>query len=234
MSSAPVGGKLDKIYSSEGLYDSHRLVLSHVTPGTRVLELGPGAGHVTRFLSELGCHVTCIEVSPGAAELAAPFTHKMVVGNLDDPHTWLQLDDGAFDAIIAGDVLEHLLHPEEVLGRSRRLLSSTGRVIVSVPNIAHWSIRLSLGRGRFDYTDFGILDEQHVRFFTIATLVDLAKKNGFSVATIALARGGFPADKLFQHRGLRHMKGMINKRLLARRPALFGYQIITTLVPADR
>ena len=86
-------------------------------------------------------------------------------GDLNDPG----LLDGLspdFDVVLAGDVLEHLVNPERVLRRAARLLVPGGRVVVSLPNVAHADVRMALVQGRWDYRPWGLMDRTHLRFFT--------------------------------------------------------------------
>ena len=92
--------------------------------------------------------------------------------------------DGRFDAVLFGDVLEHLEDPSEALVRVRPWLSATGVVVASVPNVGHWSIVDDLIRGRFDYVPYSLLSGTHVRFFTRSTLVDLFEASGYRVRAI--------------------------------------------------
>lgn len=87
--------------------------------------------------------------------------------------------------IICGDVLEHLRDPLKALRFLTSYLSERGFFLISVPNIAFISIRLSLLLGKFDYNpDGGILDETHLRFFTRKSLVDLLKRAGLKIIFI--------------------------------------------------
>jgi len=91
---------------------------------------------------------------------------------------------GEFDAILFGDVLEHLSDPSDALARVRPWLSSQGVVVASVPNLGHWSIVSELLEGRFDYIPYSILSGTHIRFFTRATLTDLFEACGYRVESI--------------------------------------------------
>ena len=91
---------------------------------------------------------------------------------------------GRFDAILFGDVLEHLVDPSDALVRVRPWLSERGVVVASVPNVGHWSIVDDLIRGRFDYVPYSILSGTHVRFFTRSTLIDLFEASGYRVREI--------------------------------------------------
>ena len=92
---------------------------------------------------------------------------------------------GQFDAVLFGDVLEHLEDPSDALTRVRPWLRPGGVVIASVPNAGHWSIVDDLLRGRFDYVPYSLLSGTHVRLFTRRTLTDLFEASGYRVDDIA-------------------------------------------------
>ena len=79
------------------------------------------------------------------------------------------------------DVAEHIGRSEALLADLRRYLKEDGKLIVSLPNIALWVYRLSLLAGRFEYTDRGIMDKSHVRFYTLVTARDLLGGAGFNI-----------------------------------------------------
>jgi hypothetical protein len=104
---------------------------------------------------------------------------------MDAETTDVPLPDGSVDCILYGDVLEHLVDPEAVLRRHRRLLSPRGEILCSVPNIQHWSALASLLRSDFQYQDTGLLDSTHLRFFTYSTFIKLLLDCGYSPDIIA-------------------------------------------------
>jgi SAM-dependent methyltransferase len=87
-----------------------------------------------------------------------------------------------YDFILFGDVLEHLKTPERVLAASRKLLKPGGQVLVSVPNIAYILSRLKLLLGKWEYTDSGIMDRTHLRFYTVRSIRRLLGDCGFEHA----------------------------------------------------
>lgn len=89
--------------------------------------------------------------------------------------------DQLFDLICFTDVLEHILEPGEALRACHDHLTPGGRVLASIPNIGHVSILTALARGEWTYTDDGLLDRTHVRFFTRKSMVDLFEQAGFEV-----------------------------------------------------
>ncbi|MBP2321755.1 2-polyprenyl-3-methyl-5-hydroxy-6-metoxy-1,4-benzoquinol methylase [Kibdelosporangium banguiense] len=146
-----------------------------------VLELGCGTGAMTRHLLGQGCQVTGVEIDAEAAEKAGRFAEQVLVADLDTPGALDELADKRFDVVLAGDVLQHLENPGQLLAKAATLLSDSGYVVASVPNVAHGSLRLSLLQGRWDYSDFGLLDRHHLRFFTHSSLEDLFTDAGLRV-----------------------------------------------------
>jgi SAM-dependent methyltransferase len=149
-------------------YSSHSLILSALGEGRgrRVLDVGAAHGYLSELLTARGFHVTGIEGDPLLAEIARTKCASLHLADLDLPLPPL---DGPFDAILYGDVLEHLKNPLRILKSLNENLKPGGLAIVSVPNVAHLWIRIQLLAGNFQYTDRGILDRTHLRFFTLSS-----------------------------------------------------------------
>jgi SAM-dependent methyltransferase len=158
---------------------SHGLMLSLVGANKRVLDVGCSTGYLANALGEQGNVVSGIEYHQASADKARPFLAELVVGDLEAPDIYDSFSDASFDVVVFGDVLEHLRDPLPVLRGARRLLAPGGSVVISVPNVAHGDVRLSLLAGRFDYRDTGLLDETHVRFFTRDNLDRFLRQAGF-------------------------------------------------------
>ena len=146
-------------------HSSHSVILRLLGEGRgrRALDVGAADGFLAELLTRRGWQVTALERDPAQAAKARGRCHDVIVADLDGAAPRLE---GVFDAIVYGDVLEHLSDPLPVLVALNRSLAAGGRVIVSVPNVAHLWVRLSLLLGRWDYGDRGILDRTHLRFFT--------------------------------------------------------------------
>ncbi len=136
-----------------------------VRPGSRVLDLGAADGSVARALKARGCAVWGVEIDEQAAEAARRVCDRVVVADLETEDVWQAVEGETFDAILALDVLEHLRNPAPVLKRAASHLNATGVVVVSLPNVTHGALRLSLLNGHFEYTPLGLLDRTHLRFF---------------------------------------------------------------------
>ena len=89
-----------------------------------------------------------------------------------------------FDRIILADVLEHLTDPMEVLVKLSKLLKSDGKFLIDIPNIAHASIKYNLLSDNFDYTPMGLLDNTHIRFFTLNSIIKELSRNKFLIEKI--------------------------------------------------
>jgi 2-polyprenyl-3-methyl-5-hydroxy-6-metoxy-1,4-benzoquinol methylase len=166
-------------------YSSHSLILSRLGEGRgrRALDVGAADGFLAERLTAHGWNVTALERDPELAARAHGRCKEVVVADLEAPPPLLH---GPFDAIVYGDVLEHLSDPRAVLATLGGNLASGGTVVVSVPNVAHLRIRLSLMMGNFDYMDRGILDRTHLRFFTRRTFVELLRSAGLAIAELAV------------------------------------------------
>ncbi len=172
-----------------GSDNAHAHQLRAVPPGSRVLELGCATGYLSRYLKEeRGCRVVGVELDEAAAERARAHCERVVVGDLDQLDLAALLDEGAFDVILAGDVLEHLKSPGRVLASARRLLAPGGRFVATIPNVAHGDLRLALLAGRFTYQRLGLLDETHLRFFTHAGVLALFEEAGYAVHRLGRIR----------------------------------------------
>jgi 2-polyprenyl-3-methyl-5-hydroxy-6-metoxy-1,4-benzoquinol methylase len=163
------------------LNTSHSLAVLSVPPGSRVLDLGAADGSVARALVQRHCRVWGVERDPEAAAHAATVCEKVTCADLESDEAWRDLAGERFDAVLLLDVLEHLLMPAEVLRRASNLLTPTGVVIVSLPNVTHAAVRLALVQGRFEYTEAGILDRTHLRFFDRSSAEQLFADVGLTI-----------------------------------------------------
>lgn len=156
--------------------------------GARVLDLGSGPGIVAAALQQrAGKEVTCVDVDAEALAAASQAGVGRVVHADLDGDGWLaEVATARYDVVILADVLEHLYAPGRVLDRILQgaLLADAGFLVVSIPNVAHEAVIASLLTGDFSYTDTGLLDATHIRFFTRDTFRALCERHGFTVARL--------------------------------------------------
>ena len=161
----------DSVYEFKPFkYSSHYWILNALRrekEPVRILDVGTASGYLGKIWRGGGHYVAGIEFDPAAAEKARQYYDSFQVADIESFAFPYRRE---FDYIVFADVLEHLRDPAAVLERCIPALKESGKIIISVPNIANWVIRLSLLLGKFDYMDRGILDRTHLRFFTLRTL----------------------------------------------------------------
>ncbi len=147
--------------------------------GMRILDVGCGFATTSESLEKLGNHVTGIESSDVACEVAGRRIARVVRADLQDlAAVASSLGSAKYDAIIFADVLEHLAWPLGILRRYLEWLEPGGSVIVSLPNVGLWSVRLAHLFGRWEYEETGVLDRTHLRFFTRRSARQLLREAG--------------------------------------------------------
>ena len=161
--------------------DPYTKEIALIGEGKRVVDFGCWTGGVAGVLKERGCTVTGIELDTEAAAEAAKVCDRVIVGDLDTMDLGEALAGEKYDVGLFGDVVEHLKDPRHLLVGMREALAPGGYVVVSVPNVAHASVRLSLLKGQFDYEDTGILDATNLKFYTRESIADLLESCGYLV-----------------------------------------------------
>lgn len=151
-----------------------------------ILDVGCSAGYLGEYLVAQGHRVTGIDITQEAVDTAKKFltdAHCMKVEEYFDRYPNIK-----FDVIIFGDVLEHVTNAEEVLRMSATALKPNGKVIASIPNVGHLAIRAMLLEGRWEYGELGLLDRDHVRFFTEKSIRQLFADSNYDVAEVKTVR----------------------------------------------
>lgn len=162
------------------VHGTHEVILGLVPSGSRVLDVGCATGYLGAALAERGCLVWGLDRDPAALRQARGRYRDLRVIDLEEADR-LPWPERYFDVIIGADILEHLRDPGRALRLLHRYLQPEGRAIVSVPNVAHLSVRIPLLFGRFRYGETGILDRTHLRLFTFKTARELVESCGFRV-----------------------------------------------------
>ena len=161
---------------------SHSQIVRRIPRYAQVLELGCGDGSMSRLMRErCEAHIIGIDHNPDIVWQAQRYCDYVFTEDLDDPHSLDALEGEKFDVITLVDVLEHLQYPEDLLRRLKPLLLDEGQILISIPNVAHASVRLELLNGHFDYEQVGILDDTHLKFFTADSIQSLLADEGYVV-----------------------------------------------------
>lgn len=163
---------------------TYEIIASHLDQEKgRVLEVGCASGYFGSFLKKDGHQVWGVEPNQSAANEASQVLDLVHDGDVDS--FFAAYRDEKFDVIVFGDVLEHIVDAEAVLRQCKLHLREGGIIVASIPNVAHLAIRAMLLEGRWDYSDLGILDKTHVKFFTRSSAIDLFSNSGYEVRAIS-------------------------------------------------
>ena len=171
-----------------------RLIEEPAEKPMRLLDIGCGCGALMARVRSLYSNLEAygVELVPEVAKFASCMGTVLCgdVETLDFP--W---EEASFDYIIMGDVLEHLMTPEKLLNRLRKYLKPDGHIIVSMPNVKHYSVMLPLlQRDEFSYSDAGILDRTHVKMYTGVEIQKLLLRCGYEIETLGYTVMGKPDE----------------------------------------
>ena len=206
---------------------------ARVKRGSHVLEVGCGTGALLSvFRDQCGASVVGVEPDAARVNMAREQNFDVLHGYYDSSTSEAL---GKFDTIVFADVLEHIADPAPVLLLARQNLRPGGCVIASVPNVAHWTVRLSLLRGRFDYQPTGLLDATHLRWYTISSMRRLFRATGFEIVDMDWTSAQWLsayARLPFGIPGTERKRRKFVRWLVKSKPGLFGFQHIVVARPS--
>ncbi len=214
-------------------YSSHSQIANwilttnnHEGKPLKLLDIGCSRGEVAELIDSPGIAYEGVE--PFSDDYAFAVGLGLNVKQLTAEEAIRQLTN-EYDLLVFGDVLEHLVSPSDVLSESRKILSQNGVVLLSVPNVAHFTNRISLFFGNWDYKDRGIRDRTHLKFFTIKTIKEMCLAAGFQI--IETSYTPIPIEALANGRRIPFFKYLdyVNYKLTQSAPKLFAYQTLLKL-----
>jgi len=199
---------------------THSEAIADVKPGSVVIDLGCGPGHLTGPLKAKGCKVIGIDQFPPAAESSFDEFHVADLNGDAFPRTLEGVDQ-----ILLLDIIEHLSSPEAFCDKLREACQRNlkVRIVLSTGNIAFCVTRLMLFLGQFNYSKKGILDLTHTRLFTFSSMRRLLNETGFEIEKeIGIPS---PAPIVLRNRTLARFAMWTQGILIRLSKGLFSYQI---------
>jgi 2-polyprenyl-3-methyl-5-hydroxy-6-metoxy-1,4-benzoquinol methylase len=153
----------------------------------RVLDVGCGEGAFAAAMADAGAHVVAVDIAEEPLRRAR-LHHPELDLRLIAPEGPWQLDDASFDAVWAGEVIEHVADTAAWLSEVRRVLRSGGSLVASTPAHGRLALmRLALSPRAFA-EHFDPLGD-HLRFYDRRTLAQLLEEFGFEQVTVRSAGG---------------------------------------------
>lgn len=178
--------------------NSLSIMAKQIKAGSNVLEFGPAAGRLTQYMKEkLNCKIDIVEIDPTGYEKAIIYAEEGLLGDIET-YEWKEKFTGkTYDYILFADVLEHLRNPQQVIMEAKNFLKEDGKIITSIPNVAHNSVIYNLLQNQFRYNNLGLLDDTHIHLFTYDTAKKMFEDAGFVLVIedatyIKEVKGEFP------------------------------------------
>ncbi|MDD5060013.1 MAG: bifunctional glycosyltransferase/class I SAM-dependent methyltransferase [Candidatus Omnitrophica bacterium] len=185
----------------------------------KILEIGCGPGYLAERLEAKGVWLTGIDIFTPVNNNYNEFFCENI-----EQFDWNKLGQESFDMVCLMDILEHLKEPERLLLSLKNNPKFENAVfIISVPNVAFFSVRLGLLFGRFNYADRGIMDIDHKRLFTYSSFQRMLKECGFNIKrTIPVSPPFRLLNQGFISEIFSGLFNLLNKIL----PGVFSFQIV--------
>lgn len=166
-----------------------RVLQRHAPRSAELGDVGSFTGQATeRYAAACrAASVSCMDVSEAALALCAERGFRTVPWNCEEP---APVPDGAFDVLVAADIIEHLVNTDGFIAECRRMLRTNGLLVVSTPNLAYWLNRCRLARGYVPWSYPGVsstfrrsetVDRNHLRISTPSEWLGFLAHNGFDV-----------------------------------------------------
>lgn len=162
-------------------HSPHSIITNLIPPQTTILDIGCNSGELGKMLKKKEVTIDGIDISRSLLKKAKPFYRHLYRRDLYQPQP--NIPPVKYDFIIMADILEHLPRPDLLLTNLQKYLRPNGQIIISLPNIARLEIRLQLLLGSFNYAP-GILNPDHLKFFTLKTAKHLLWSTGYSITKV--------------------------------------------------
>ncbi len=146
-----------------------------------ILEFGCHTGTLARVLYEdKNCQTDGIEGNKEALRKAKKWLNNAYLLDIENTNLYPQLNK-KYDYIIFSHILEHLRNPYEVLKKSKDYLKADGSIIIGLPNVSNIRQRFDMLKGKFEYTEVGVMDSTHYTMFNYYTAIKMINECGLNI-----------------------------------------------------
>jgi len=163
------------------------IVVKNIKNGSKIFDIGCWDGSLGKYLiNNKNCIVDGVDFIDQVLEKAKSNGYKKVYKiNLNCEVEKLNgIDFSEYDYIICADVLEHLIDADRILKIINSKINKDSKLLISIPNIAFLKYRILHLLGNFNYTNTGVMDNTHLKFYTYDSIVKLLNENNFKILKI--------------------------------------------------
>jgi len=206
-------------------------VIAHdyIGENNNVLDVGCACGDFGKLLLDKNCNVYGMEYDKESVAIASATDAYKTIHQID-----LNCFNGNeyeqyysfFDSIVFLDILEHLVNPERALTYFTKFLKEDGNLIISLPNVSFCDIKLGLLNNEFTYSDTGILDKTHLKFYTHKSIAEMLSRLGFEICDCK------PKVAFFSQNGVKMPMPIMH--YIKKDPHSFVYQYVIKVKPSDK
>ncbi|OGO25855.1 MAG: hypothetical protein A2W33_08370 [Chloroflexi bacterium RBG_16_52_11] len=210
-----------------GYPSSHEFALEHTIPDATILDLGCGPGYMAQALAQKGARI--ISLDRRITQLTRQHSIHTIETDIERID-WAQIQFQV-DLVFMLDIIEHLHNPEEFMLQARDHLAreKSPRFLITTGNVAFFIVRFSLAVGLLNYGKKGILDQDHKRLFTFASLRRLLESTGYEILEVRGIPAPYPLA--IGDNFLAHLLILLNRLLICISSGLFSYQIAFVAQP---
>jgi 2-polyprenyl-3-methyl-5-hydroxy-6-metoxy-1,4-benzoquinol methylase len=150
-------------------------IIKQLEPNSRILEVGCFLGHYCNHFKSLGHHPSGVDISPNVIDEANKLYPELDLKCIDGSTLEDVFEENTFDAVIASEVIEHVLFPQDFLKSIRKVLKPNGKLLLTTQNsnAFHYRLRMLFGQFRWDPT--------HLRLYSKPELVEEIESAGFKI-----------------------------------------------------
>jgi len=195
-----------------------------------ILDVGCGEGANIEILKNQGKNVIGLTISQAEFELLKKKGLNSIMFDITNQN--LPFEENRFDCIIFSHILEHIAWPSEILIKYKKMLKKDGQILIALPNISVFKQRIKFLLGNFEYTEDGLMDNSHLRFYNYYSSKKIFDKTGLKIDNI-FGVGQVPLGLI--RKILPSFSKRIDTYFSKKFPNLFAFQIVisTSLIQND-